>query len=91
MNAAALLAIALVPQPLHLEHKPGDFVFNKDTVVLVEKDSADAANVGRHLAQRLGPAIGIQGEALPSDGTRTATNTVLLTTAGAKAALGREG
>jgi hexosaminidase len=83
--------LALVPQPLRLERKEGVFTLNKDTVILVHKDSADAANVGKLLADRLNRSTGLGIAVSPTDATGAVRNAILLTTKNANAALGAEG
>ena len=81
----------LVPQPLRMERKPGDFVLNKDTAILVERGSADATNVGEQLVERLNRATGLGLAVWPFDVAGRFGNAILLTTKKAGNALGPEG
>ena len=47
------LPIALVPQPTKLTRKAGVFLLTRNTTILVDMHSTDAASVGRQLAERL--------------------------------------
>ena len=62
--------IALVPKPLRVEWAAGKFVLTPRTVILVDKDSADAANVARQLAERICRATGFKLAVTPYDGTQ---------------------
>jgi hexosaminidase len=57
-SAAADTSIALLPKPLHMEQTEGKFVLNRDMVILLDKDWAEAVNVGEQLAERLRRATG---------------------------------
>jgi hypothetical protein len=59
IGVAADTPFALVPQPLRVERKEGAFTLNMDTRILVEQGSADAANVGKQLADRLNRSTGL--------------------------------
>jgi hexosaminidase len=83
--------LALVPRPLHLERKTGDFVFKSDTAILVEKGSTDAASVGKQLAERIRRSTGFNLAVTPLDGQTAIQNAILLTVKNADAALGAEG
>ncbi len=83
--------IALVPQPLRMERKAGEFVLNKDTAILVERDSAEAANVGEQLAEQLNRATALGLAVWPFDVASRFGNAILLTTKKAGNALGPEG
>ena len=82
--------IALVPQPLRMERKSGDFQLNSNTVVLFDKDSTDAASVANQLAERIRRSTGFNLAATPSDGKTATDNAILLTAKNADAALGSE-
>ena len=90
-SAQAETSIALVPKPLRMERRAGQFALNGSTVILLDKDSADAANVGRQLAERIRRATGFDLAVTPCDGKAAIHNAVLLTTKNASAALGPEG
>ena len=51
---------ALVPQPAEFRCGEGQFVLKPDTPILVDKGSADAMNVGRQLAERIGRSTGME-------------------------------
>ena len=89
-TAEADRPIALVPQPLRMERKSGDFTLNSNTVVLFDKDSTDAANVANQLAERIRRSTGFKLAATPSDGKTATDNAILLTAKNADAALGSE-
>jgi hexosaminidase len=82
---------ALVPKPLRIEQRSGKFVLNGNTVILVDKDSADAANVAKLLAERIGRSTGFRLAVTPYDGKTAIRNAILLTAQNAPAALGAEG
>ena len=46
-------SLALLPQPLRMERKAGEFALNRDTAILIDKGFADAASVGKQLAERI--------------------------------------
>ena len=83
--------LSLLPQPLRIDRKQGAFVVQKDTKILVDKDSSDAANVGKQLAERLKRGAGLDLQVSPCDATAAVPNAILLTTKNANAALGAEG
>lgn len=83
--------IALVPQPSHTVRRAGAFVLTKDTTILIDKDSADAANVSKQLAERINRSTGLNLNVSPSDAVGVVHNAFLLTTKNADAALGAEG
>ena len=70
--------VALVPQPLRMEYKTGTFVLKKDSVILVDKNSADALAVGTRLAERLKVSTGLALRVSPTDGTAPVHNAILL-------------
>ena len=61
-------ALALVPKPLRVERKEGEFTLNKDAVILAQKDSADATNVGKLLADRINRSTGLGLAVAPTEG-----------------------
>jgi hexosaminidase len=79
-SAQADTSIALVPKPLRMERTEGKFVLDRDTVVLVDRDSADAASVGKQLAERIRRTTGFNPAVTPHDGKAATRNAVLLTT-----------
>ena len=83
--------IALVPRPLQMERKAGEFTLNHDTAILVDEDSTDAANVGRLLAERIRRSTGLDLTMAPLDCKADAHNAILLTAEDANTALGAEG
>jgi hexosaminidase len=91
LHAYADTSIALVPKPLRMERTAGEFVLNRDTAILVDKDSPDAANVAKQLAERLRRSTAFALPVTPYDGKTATPNAVLLTTKDAPAALGPEG
>ena len=90
-RAEADQSIALVPQPSRIVRSDGQFTLTADTKILVDKDSADAANVGKQLAERINRSTGLNLAVLPADATGAVHNAILLTTKNANAALGAEG
>ena len=84
--AQASPPIALVPKPLRVEWAAGKFVLTPRTIILADKDSADAANVARQLAKRLCRATGFKLAVTPYDGRNSTRNAILLTTKDAPAA-----
>ena len=83
-------SIALVPQPSRIVRGEGAFTLTADTKILVDKDSTDAADVGKQLAERIFRSTGLKLRVLP-EATATGANTILLTTQDANPALGTEG
>ncbi len=82
--------ISLVPKPMQIEQKPGEFSLDANTAILVDKDSPDAANVGRQLAERIERATGYVLKVSPGDGG-DARNAIVVTSKDADAKLGAEG
>ncbi len=79
---------ALVPVPVEVETRPGSFVLDVGTAVLVEAGRGDVADVGEYLADLLRRGTGHpvpRGEASASG---SAENAILLTTQGGPAGLG---
>jgi hexosaminidase len=83
--------IALVPQPLEVERGAGQFTLKQGTAILVDKDSADAMNVGRQLAQRLQRSSGLDLTVSTSETADKQPGAIRITAEGADASLGREG
>jgi hexosaminidase len=83
-SAQADTSIALVPKPLQMERRAGQFVLNSGTVIFVDKDSADAANVGKQLAARIRRGMGFDLAVTPYDGKAAIQNAILLTTNASK-------
>ena len=79
IGVAANATIAIVPQPLRVERKEGAFTLNKDTRILVDQDSADAANVGKQLADRLNRSTGFGLTVSPFEAAGPVRNAILLT------------
>jgi len=88
---AADESLALLPQPLRVERKAGTFALNRDTAILVDKGFADAASVGRQLAERIHGSTGFHPAVTPFDGTTATDNAIVLTAKHADATLGAEG
>jgi hexosaminidase len=89
--AAEVTPLALVPRPAHVQRQPGTFTLKADTAILIDKDSADAANVGAQLAARLNRSTGFALKCMSGAGYDVAPTSIRLTTRGAKAELGPEG
>jgi hexosaminidase len=83
--------IALVPKPLKIEQRAGNFLLDRHVAILVDKDSAAAADVGKLLAERIARATGFKMAVTPYDETTATSNAILLTTKNATAGLGPEG
>jgi hexosaminidase len=84
-------SLALLPQPLRMERKAGAFALNRDTAILIDKGFADAANVGKQLAERIRGSTGFHLAVTPMDGKTVIHNAIVLTAEKANAALGTEG
>ncbi|MBN2579340.1 MAG: beta-N-acetylhexosaminidase [Pirellulales bacterium] len=85
-------AIAFVPRPLEVKSETGKFEFKPDTAILVDKDSAEAMNAGKQLANRLRASTGMAFKISAADGgAAKRANTVRITSHGAEASLGEEG
>jgi hexosaminidase len=82
---------ALVPKPLRIEQRDGKFSLNADTVILIDKDSADAANAAKLLAERIGRSTGFRLAVTPHEGKTAVRNAILLTMQKSPAAIGPEG
>jgi len=89
--AETVAAIALVPQPREVQSRPGQFVIQQDTAILVDKDSPDATSIAKLLAQRIRASTGMDLKVLASDSLGKKPGSIRLTTGGANAALGHEG
>jgi hexosaminidase len=83
--------VALVPQPLRIQRKAGEFVLTNDTAILVDQDSAEAARVGKQLAQRIRRSTGFDLAVTPRVGKTAAGKAIVLTARNANRALGPEG
>jgi hexosaminidase len=70
--------LSLVPLPLKVERKIGAFIINKDTTILVAKDSADAAHVGKLLAERLKKGTGFDLKVATTDETGAVGNAIVI-------------
>jgi hexosaminidase len=90
-KAQADTSLALVPKPQKIERRAGRFVLNSRTAILVDKGSADAANVAKQLSDRIRLATGFDLTVTPYDGKAATRNAILLTTKNASAAIGPEG
>ena len=84
-------AIALVPQPREVQCGPGHFVLDQDTVLLVDKDSAEATGIAKLLTQRIQASTGFKLKVSTSDFLGKQPGSIRLTMRGADVALGREG
>ncbi len=87
----APVAIALVPQPREIQRGPGQFVVKQDTAILVDKDSPEAANIAKLLAQRIRASTGLDLRVSAVDSPGKQPSSIRLTTRGADASLGCEG
>lgn len=84
-------SLALLPQPLRVERKAGAFALNRDTAILIDKGFADAASVGKQLAERIRRSTGFNPAVTPWDGKTATQSAIVLTAKNADAALGAEG
>ena len=75
---AAEKPLSLIPLPLKVERKTGEFTINSDTAILVTKDSADMANVGKLLAERIKKGTGFDLKVSPTDSINAVPNAILL-------------
>lgn len=89
--AADAAKIAIVPQPQEMKAGTGSFEVKSATAIVVDKDSPDATNVGKQLAERLRTGTGMELKVSTADGSAKPTNAIRITTAGADASLGAEG
>jgi hexosaminidase len=87
-TAANATTPALIPAPAHLETHGGTFQIDKSTVILADAPSRDTAIM---LAAMLRTATGYPLPVRTTDNATPATHSILLTTEGADAQLGREG
>ena len=91
MKATIALMLALLPQPSRVVRHDGAFTLTAETRILVDRDSADAANVGKQLADRINRSTALGLAVVPSEATGVVHNTILLSTKNANATLGDEG
>ena len=57
---AANAPIALVPQPRSVQPGTSGFVLDGKTVIVVDKDSAEAMSIGKQLAERIRRGTGLE-------------------------------
>jgi hexosaminidase len=84
-------SLALVPQPREVKIETGLFQIKPDTKIIVDKDSADAANVGKQLAERIRTATGMDLKVSTGDKPGMQTGTIFITSIASDASLGSEG
>lgn len=80
IGVSAEATIALVPKPLKVERNEGVFAFNKDTRILVDEKSHDAANIGKQLADRINRSTGLGLKVSDFEAARGLDNSVMLIT-----------
>jgi hexosaminidase len=90
-QAERLQRIALVPQPLKLERGSGEFQVTRGMAILVDRDSAAAAEIGRQLAERTNRGTGLALIVTPAADPAAVRHAIRLTTQQADASLGAEG
>ena len=84
-------SFALVPRPLDVQAGAGRFVLKQDTAIVVDKDSADAMNVGRQLAERLRRSTGLDLKVSASDTAGKQPGAIRITAQGARRLAGPRG
>jgi hexosaminidase len=89
--AAEAAKLAIVPQPQEVKAGTGSFKIKPATAIVVDKDSPDAINVGKQLAERLRTGTGMELKVSTAEGSAKPVNAIHITTTGADAALGAEG
>jgi len=90
-HAAPAAGPAIVPVPAMMETTPGDFALTPGTTIEVEPGLRQVREVGNHLAGYLEQAGLPRPMILDARGPEPAHGALLITTAGADAALGEEG
>ena len=87
--------VALVPLPLEVQYGAGQFVLGPKTAILVDKDSAEAMNVGKLLAARIRASTALDLKVSITDvgrvGNPSYTGAIRITAQGADNTLGSEG
>ena len=71
-------SLALLPQPLRVERKAGTFALNRDTAIRIDKGFAEAASVGKQLAERIRRSTGLHLVVTPWDGEIATQNAIVL-------------
>jgi hexosaminidase len=89
--ATAADAPALVPLPMEMKSLSGNFELKPNTAILVDKDSADAMNVGRQLAERIKTSAGLDLKISTTDSEGKQSGAIRITSKNANASLGAEG
>ena len=82
---------AIVPQPARMDVAPGQFVVDSSTTILVDFNVPDIRAVGEILGGYLRDATGHTVPVKETDEPVVKSATILLTTSGASATLGKEG
>lgn len=83
--------ISIIPRPGKLEKTKGNFSISKATTIVVENGNAESLRVAGMLADRIRTAGGISVKVVETKKYTTLKNTILFTTAGSDASLGKEG
>ncbi|MBM3334998.1 beta-N-acetylhexosaminidase, partial [Candidatus Sumerlaeota bacterium] len=83
--------ISVIPTPMKAAMLPGIFTIRLNTVILVDKSSPDALNVGQYLADLLSGATGYKIKVSDSGKARRVKGAILLSSRDAKPELGEEG
>lgn len=83
--------VAIVPRPLSVVCNDGQFSLNADTVILIDKDSAEASAIAALLAERINRSTGMALTVSSADGSVSPRNIIRLTADKANPSLGDEG
>ena len=82
------MPVAVIPRPMKMEARPGEFVLTPKTAIVV---AAEARNEGQYLARLLAPATGFRLEVLPLAQAQERPGTIVLRLAPKRKALAPEG
>jgi hexosaminidase len=90
VSGAAADSIAVIPQPQHVELRPGEFRLAADAKIIVDPGASDASDVAQQLVDRLN-AAGLHLALAPAGGGAPPAGAITFSMQGADASLGDEG
>ena len=67
---AALASPPIIPRPVALETRPGNFVLTRNSRVIVAGTARELSSTAQYLAAHLAPGLGVQPESLLARGSR---------------------
>lgn len=89
--APAAAAIAIVPLPQNVQRGEGQFTLKPSTVILIDKNSPEAANTAKLLAAQIRNSTGLRLKIAEAADPSTPSGSIRLTTTSGEASLGSEG